>query len=38
MRSEVRVIAEGHAMLSEKMDREFRRIDRRLTRLEARRP
>jgi hypothetical protein len=36
MRSEIRVIAEGHAMLSEKIDREFRRVDRRLTRLEAR--
>jgi hypothetical protein len=44
MRSEVRVIAEGHTMLSEKLDRfqdevrrEFRRVDRRLLRLEARR-
>lgn len=44
LRSDIRAIAEGHAMLNDKLDgfqaevrREFRRVDRRLLRLEARR-
>jgi len=44
LRSDIRAIAEGHAMLKDKLDgfqaevrREFRRVDRRLLRLEARR-
>jgi hypothetical protein len=44
LRSDIRAIAEGHAMLGDKLDgfqaevrREFRRVDRRLVRLEARR-
>jgi hypothetical protein len=44
LRSDVRAIAEGHAGLGDKLDRfqdevrrEFRRVDRRLLRLEARR-
>jgi hypothetical protein len=44
LRSDVRAIAEGHVTLSDKLDRfqdevrrEFRRVDRRLLRLEARR-
>jgi phytoene/squalene synthetase len=44
LRSDVRAIAEGHALLNDKLDRfqlevrrEFRRVDRRLLRLEARR-
>lgn len=44
LRSDVRAIAEGHVMLRDKLDRfqdevrrEFRRVDRRLLRLEARR-
>jgi hypothetical protein len=44
LRSDVRAIAEGHALLGDKLDRfqeevrrEFRRVDRRLLKLEARR-